>query len=182
MAKNVTVSSPVAAWPDRSDRKWRTAGGMSHRDRRCHHRVYDFNPELKAGAGPGPSPGSCERRAPTTMKKKSHHRRRDDGDLIRGSAPHTDPKWLPARRPDGAGQAVWRRWIPASGPAHLPTMLWDVCREMGLVRAPTSGCVPGQSAPLLRSKRQRLKFQEGSEGRGTVSHDMTRPRCLHVIR
>lgn len=45
-----------------------------------------------------------------------------------------------------------------------PHIQRDVCREMGLVRAPASGCVPGQSAPLPRTKRQRLKFQEGGEG------------------
>lgn len=33
--------------------------------------------------------------------------------------------------------------------------------EIGLVTETVSGCVPGQSAPLRRSKRQHLKFQRG---------------------
>lgn len=86
--------------------------------------------------------------------------------------PTTDPKWLLARRADGAGRGVSSWWIPARSPVRLPTVERDVCREMGLVRAPASGCVPGQSASLSRTKRQRLKFQEGSDGGRCVTwHD-----------
>lgn len=62
------------------------AGGMSHRDRSCHHRIYSFNPELKAGAAAWTI--SRYLRPQSTDNNPNHHRRRDDGDLSRGSAHH----------------------------------------------------------------------------------------------
>lgn len=87
------------------------------------------------------------------------------------SPPTVDPKWLSARRASeraaqdgGYGGDGSRPVAPSTSTQFSRTcaVKWDLSER----RRPATGCVPGQSAPLPRTKRQRLKFQKGGEGGG----------------